>query len=142
MLSWKCPRLVTHFFLIIEFECILQWKKCFLLQERIGKKASFFFFWIQERSAKKFSFQVHVNYNVQIILRKPLWEDFHWALYGGTSDRQDVMNTVWVGSICFLKNLTSFMYLMQKESWTATWKTWTQLVIPRKHVPNASFQEM
>lgn len=65
-----------------------------------------------------------------------------WALYGGTSDRQDVMNTVWVGSICFLKNLTSFMYLMQKESWTATWKTWTQLVIPRKHVPNASFQEM
>ena len=65
-----------------------------------------------------------------------------WALYGGTSDRQDVMNTVWVGSICFLKNLTSFMYLMQKESWTATWKTWTQLVIPRKHVPNVSFQEM
>lgn len=65
-----------------------------------------------------------------------------WALYGGTSDRQDVMNTVWVGSICFLKNLTSFMYLMQKESWTATWETWTQLVIPRKHVPNVSFQEM
>ena len=73
------------FFLLLkkfgEFECILQWKKCFLLQERIGKKASNFFFWIQERSAKKFSFQVHVNYNVQIILRKPLWEDFHYELY-------------------------------------------------------------
>ena len=54
-----------------------------------------------------------------------------WALYGGTSDRQDVMNTVWVGRICSLKNLTSFMYLMQKESWTATWKTWTQLVRQR-----------
>lgn len=36
------------FFLLLkkfgEFECILQWKKCFLLQERIGKKASNFFF--------------------------------------------------------------------------------------------------
>ena len=69
-----------------------------------------------------------------------------WALYGGTSDRQDVMNTVWVGSICSVKNWTSFYvsdakrklncYLKNLNSISHPKKTCSKCVFPRNVATN------
>lgn len=137
MLSWKCPRLVTHFFLIIKKNLVSFSVFCsgkmFPVTGTYRKEGFKFFLLNPRKISKEILLSSSCELQCSDHSKETTMRRFSlWALYGGTSDRQDVMNTVWVGSICSLKNLTSFYVSDAKRKLNCSLKNLNSTSHPKK----------
>ena len=147
MLSWKCTRLVTHFFLIIKKNLVSFSVFCsgkmFPVTGTYRKEGFKFFLLNPRKISKEILLSSSCELQCSDHSKETTMRRFSlWALYGGTSDKQDVMNTVWVGSICSLKNLTSLYVSDAKRKLNCYLKNLNSTSHPKKTCSKCkSFQE-